>query len=286
MELGVTIFATDRSMAPADVAREAEARGFASLFVPEHTHIPVSRETPPPTGDEQLADEYRRTLDPWVALATAAAVTTRIRLGSGVALVAQHDPIALAKTVATLDHLSGGRAVLGVGFGWNREEMRDHGVDFARRRERVRETVLAMQALWSREEASFAGEFVRFAPSWQWPKPVQRSPGDAQPRPPVLLGGGAGPKLFAHLAEWADGWMPIGGAGLKQALPELRRLFAERGRDPATLHVVPMGVLPDRAKLDYYASLGVTEAVLRLPSAPRDVVLPVLDQYGRFVGAS
>ena len=286
MELGVTIFATDRSMAPADVAREAEARGFASLFVPEHTHIPVSRETPPPTGDEQLADEYRRTLDPWVALATAAAVTRRIRLGSGVALVAQHDPIALAKTVASLDHLSGGRAVLGVGFGWNREEMRDHGVDFARRRERVRETVLAMQALWSREEASFAGEFVRFAPSWQWPKPVPRSPGDPQPRPRVLLGGGAGPKLFAHLAEWADGWMPIGGAGLKQALPELRRLFAERGRDPAALHVVPMGVLPDRAKLDYYASLGVTEAVLRLPSAPRDEVLPVLDEYARFVGAS
>jgi probable F420-dependent oxidoreductase len=280
MELGVTIFATDRSMPPAEVAREAEARGFASLFVPEHTHIPMSRETPPPTGDETLAEEYSRTLDPWVGLATAASVTSRIRLGTGVALVAQHDPIALAKTVATLDHLSGGRAVLGVGFGWNREEMRDHGVDFARRRERVRETVLAMQALWSKDEAGFAGEFVRFAPSWQWPKPVQ------QPRPRILLGGGAGPKLFAHLAEWADGWMPIGGAGMKQALPELRRLFAERGRDPASLRVVPMGVLPDRAKLDYYASLGVTEAVLRLPSAPRDVVMPVLDECARFVGTT
>jgi probable F420-dependent oxidoreductase len=279
MELGVTIFATDRSMPPAEVAREAEARGFASLFVPEHTHIPVSRETPPPTGDETLAEEYARTLDPWVALATAAAVTTRIRLGTGVALVAQHDPIALAKTIATLDHLSGGRAVLGVGFGWNREEMRDHGVAFETRRERVRETVLAMQALWANEEAGFAGEHVRFASSWQWPKPVQK------PRPRVLLGGGAGPKLFAHLAEWADGWMPIGGAGMKQALPELRRLFAARGRDPAALHVVPMGVLPDPAKLDYYASLGVTECVLRLPSAPRDVVLPVLDEYARFVGA-
>lgn len=279
MELGVTIFATDRSLPPAEVAREAEARGFASLFVPEHTHIPVSRETPPPTGEEELADEYRRTLDPWVGLATAAAVTERIRLGTGIALVAQHDPIALAKTVATLDHLSGGRVVLGVGFGWNREEMRDHGVDFARRREHVREVMLAMQALWSGETASFAGEFVRFAPSWQWPKPRQ------QPRPRVLLGGGAGPRLFAHLAEWADGWMPIGGAGLKQALPELRRLLAERGRDPAGLHVVPMGVLPDPAKLDYYASLGVTECVLRLPSAPRDEVLPVLDAYARFVGA-
>lgn len=276
MELGVTIFATDRSMPPAEVAREAEARGFASLYLPEHTHIPVSRETPPPTGDEELADEYRRTLDPWVALATAAAVTRRIRLGSGIALVAQHDAIALAKTIATLDHLSGGRVVVGVGFGWNREEMGSHGVAFATRRERVRETVLAMQALWSQEEAAYRGEFVRFAPSWQWPKPVQR------PRPPVLLGGGAGAKLFAHLAEWADGWMPIGGAGLRQALPELRRLLAERGRDPDALHVVPMGVLPDPAKLEYYASLGVTEAVLRLPSAPRDQVLPVLDAYARF----
>lgn len=279
MELGVTIFATDCSMPPAEVAREAEARGFASLYVPEHTHIPVSRETPPPTGDEELADEYRRTLDPWVGLATAAAVTARIRLGTGIALVAQHDPIALAKTVATLDHLSGGRVVLGVGFGWNREEMRNHGVEFATRRERVRETVLAMQALWSQEEAGYQGSLVRFAPSWQWPKPAQR------PRPRVLLGGGAGPKLFAHLAEWADGWMPIGGAGLKQALPKLRRLFAERGRDPASLQVVPIGVLPDPAKLDHYASLGVGECVLRLPSAPRDRVLPVLDDYARFVGA-
>jgi len=286
MRLGVTIFATDRSMPPAEVAREAEARGFASLLVPEHTHIPVSRETPAPTGEDELADEYRRTLDPWVGLATAAAVTTRIRLGTGVALVAQHDPIALAKTIATLDHLSGGRAVVGVGFGWNREEMRDHGVDFARRREHVREVVLAMQALWADEEAGFAGEFVRFSPSWQWPKPVPRSGLDRRARPPILLGGGAGPKLFAHLAEWADGWMPIGGAGLREALPVLRRAFEERGRDPAGLQVVPMGVLPDRAKLDHYASLGVTEAVLRLPSAPRDVVMPVLDGYAQFVGAA
>lgn len=287
MELGVTIFATDRSMPPAELAREAEARGFASLFVPEHTHIPVSRETPAPTGDETLPEEYARTLDPWVALASAASATTRIRLGTGVALVAQHDPIALAKTIATLDHLSGGRVVLGVGFGWNREEMRDHGVDFATRRERVRETVLAMRALWANDEAGYAGEFVRFAPSWQWPKPRQpRSPLDPNGRPRILLGGGAGPKLFAHLAEWADGWMPIGGAGMKQALPELRRRFEERGRDPASLHVVPMGVLPDAAKLAYYASLGVTEAVLRLPSAPRDRVLPVLDAYAEFVEAS
>jgi probable F420-dependent oxidoreductase len=277
MRLGLTIFATDRAMSPVELAREAEARGFHSLYVPEHTHIPVSRRTPPPTGEAELAEEYRRTLDPFVALGAAAAVTQSIRLGTGVALVAQHDPIALAKAIATLDHLSGGRFVLGVGYGWNVEEMEDHGIDPKRRRARVRETLLAMQALWSQEVAGFAGEFVRFEPSWQWPKPVQR------PRPPILIGAAAGPTAFAHVAELGDGWIPIGGAGLREALPALRTAFEARGRDPAALHVVPMGVLPTREKLDHYAAAGVTEAVLRLPSAPRDAVLPVLDAYAKFL---
>jgi probable F420-dependent oxidoreductase len=277
VHVGVTIFATDRSMSPVELAREAEARGFHSLYVPEHTHIPTSRRTPPPTGDALLPEEYRRTLDPTVALAAAAAVTSRIRLGTGVALVAQHDPLVLAKALATLDLVSGGRLVLGVGYGWNREEMESHGVEYGRRREIVREKMLAMQALWSREVAEFHGEHVRFEPSWQWPKPLQ------QPRPTVLVGGAPGPKLFAHVAEWADGWLPIGGAGIRAALPALRAAFEARGRDPATLRVVPMGVVPDAAKLAHYASIGVTEAVLRLPSAPRDVVLPVLDDYARFV---
>ncbi len=260
-----------------ELAREAEARGFHSLYVPEHTHIPTSRRTPPPTGDEVLPEEYKRTLDPTVALAAAASVTSRIRLGTGIALVAQHDPLVLAKALATLDLVSGGRLVLGVGYGWNREEMESHGVDYKRRREIVREKMLAIQALWSSEVAAFRGEHVRFEPSWQWPKPLQR------PRPTVLIGGAPGPKLFAHVAEWADGWLPIGGAGLRVALPELRRAFETRGRDPATLQVVPMGVLPDAGKLEHYASIGVTEAVLRLPSAPRDAVMPVLDAYARFV---
>ena len=173
MRLGVTIFASDLAMSPVELAREAEARGFASLYLPEHTHIPVSRRTPPPTGDAELAQEYKRSLDPWAALAAAAAVTSRIRLGTGVALVAQHDPIALAKQIATVDLLSGGRVVLGIGYGWNREEMADHGVEWKTRRARVRETMLAMQALWANEVAGFDGEFVRFEPSWQWPKPVQ-----------------------------------------------------------------------------------------------------------------
>jgi len=277
VQLGLTIFATDLSMSPLELAREAEARGFASIFIPEHTHIPISRRTPPPTGDAALAEEYKRTLDPYVALAAAAAATTRIRLGTGIALVAQHDAIALAKQIATLDVVSEGRLVLGIGYGWNAEEMEDHGIDVKRRRERVRETMLAMQALWTQEVAEFHGEFVRFEPSWQWPKPVQ------WPRPRVLIGGAAGPKLFAHVAEYADGWMPIGGAGMAAALPALRRAFEERGRDPAALHVVPMGVVPDAGKLEYYASIGVTETVLRLPSAPRDAVLPVLDRYTAFL---
>jgi probable F420-dependent oxidoreductase len=277
MHLGLTIFATDRSMGPVELACEAEARGFHSLYLPEHTHIPTSRRTPPPTGDPVLGEEYKRCLDPYVALAAAAAVTERIRLGTGIALVAQHEPIALAKQLATLDLVSDGRLVLGIGYGWNREEMEDHGVDVKRRRALVRERMLAMQAFWANEVASYQGEFVRFEPSWQWPKPIQ------QPRPPVLIGGGAGPTLFAHVAEYADGWIPIGGAGLREALPELRRAVEERGRDPRTLHVVPMGVLPSAEKLDYYQSIGVTEAVLRLPSAPRDEVMPVLDAHARYL---
>ena len=277
MKLGVTIHATDLAMSPVELAREAEARGFHSLYVPEHTHIPTSRRTPPPTGDAELAEEYRRSLDPYVALAAAASVTSRIRLGTGVALVAQHDPIALAKEIATVDLLSGGRFVLGIGYGWNREEMENHGIDVKRRRERVRETMLAMQALWANEVAEYHGEFVRFEPSWQWPKPVQ------QPRPTVLLGGAPGRTLFAHVAEYADGWLPIGGSGLAQALPELRRACEARGRDPGALQIVPFGVFPDAGKLDHYRSLGVTEAVLRVPSAPRDDVLPILDSYVRYL---
>jgi probable F420-dependent oxidoreductase len=277
MHLGVTIFATDLSMDPVELAREAEARGFHSLYVPEHTHVPTSRRTPPPTGEAELAEEYKRTLDPWIALAAASSATTRLRLGTGIALVAQHDPVALAKTIATLDRLSQGRVVLGIGFGWNEDEMEHHGVDPRRRRAHVRDVVLAMQALWSNEVASYEGEFVRFGPSWQWPKPVQH------PRPPVLIGGAPGAKLFDAIAEYGDGWIPIGGAGVREALPALREAMTKRGRDPRALHVVPMGIQPTREKLDYYASIGVTEAVLRLPSAPREDVLPLLDAYAVFV---
>jgi probable F420-dependent oxidoreductase len=279
MRIGITMFATDRSIGPVDLAREAEARGFDALYLPEHTHIPVSRRTPPPTGEPELPEEYRRTLDPFVALAAAASVTSRIRLGTGICLVAQRDPIATAKAVATLDHLSGGRFVLGVGFGWNEDEMESHGVDPRTRRARAREHVLAMQRLWADDVASFAGEHVRLPPSWSWPKPVQR------PWPPVLIGGGAGPKLFAHVAEYADGWMPIGGAGVGAALPALHEAVRAAGRDPAQIEVVIFGAVPDEGKMARYAALGVNEVVMRLPSAGRDEVLPALDRLTRWIVA-
>ena len=273
MKIGVTIHASDKAMNVAELAREAEARGFYSLYVPEHTHIPTSRRTPPPTGSEELAEEYLRSPDPYIALAAASSVTSKIRLGTGIGLPAQHDPITFAKQLATLDLYSDGRLVLGIGFGWTREEMESHAVPFTKRREYVREKMLAMQALWGNDIAEFHGEWVDFEPSWQWPKPVQR------PRPRILIGGGSGPILFSHIAEYADGWMPIGGAGLKEAVPRLRAALEERGRASDELHIVPMGVHPSEDKLEYYRELGVTEAVLRLPSAGRDQVLPVLDSF-------
>jgi probable F420-dependent oxidoreductase len=277
VRLGVTMFATDVSMAVPELAVEAEARGLTSLFLPEHTHIPVSRRTPAPTGAAELAEEYRRTVDPFVVLAAAAARTDTIRLGTGICLVAQREPIVTAKAVATLDALSGGRFDFGIGFGWNREEMTDHGVDPATRRAVAREHVLAMRALWRDDVATFEGDYVRFEASWSWPKPVQ--PGG----PPVLLGGAAGPTLFAHVAEYADGWLPIGGAGIRAALPALAAACETVGRDPASVRVVPFGTMPDEGKLEYYASLGIDEVVLRLPTAPRDVVTPILDRYAPLV---
>ncbi len=277
MKFGVTMFMTDQTIGPVDLAREVEARGLHSLYIPEHTHIPTSRRTPPPTGDAELREEYKRTLDPFVALAMAAAVTERLVVGTGICLVAQRDPIVTAKAVATLDHESGGRFVLGTGFGWNADEIEDHGVDMKRRRDIAREHVLAMKALWTDDIASFDGEFVHLPSSWSWPKPA---PGN----PPILIGGAPGPKLFAHVAEYADGWIPIGGAGVRAALADLARACEARGRDPQSLRIVPFGTVPDAGKLEYYASIGIDEVVLRLPGGPRDEILPRLDRLAE-IGA-
>jgi probable F420-dependent oxidoreductase len=278
MRYGVTMFATDRSIGIVDLARAIEERALDSLWLPEHTHIPVSRRTPAPTGEDELAEEYRRCLDPLVALAAAATVTERLRIGTGILLAAQRDPIVTAKAIASLDLLSGGRVDLGVGYGWNQDELEHHGVDYAVRRDVVRERVLAMQRLWEDDEASFAGQYVTFSPSWSWPEPVQ------QPLP-VLMGGAAGPTLFAHIAEYAQGWIPIGGRGLTDAIPRLRDAVAEAGRDPADLRIIPFGSVPDAGKLDHFEQIGVTEVVFRVPSAPADVVLPILDRHAAEVAS-
>ena len=276
MRFSVTIFLTDQTIGPAEVARECEARGFHGLYLPEHTHIPTSRATPAPMG-EPLPHYYQRCVDPFVALMAAAAATERLRVGTGICLVAQRDPIVTAKQAATLDLLSGGRFTMGVGFGWNAEEAADHGVEWAARREIGREHVLAMQQLWTSEVASFHGEHVSFDDSWQWPKPVQ------DPHPPIWLGVGAGPKNFAHLAEYASGWIPIGGRGLAEAIPELQRTFEEVGRDASKLDIVPFGSTPDPAKFEYFEKLGVTEVVATAPSGPAGEVLPFLDRYAEIV---
>ena len=276
MHIGLCYFPTDYGIDVRELARAVEERGFDSLLFPEHTHIPTSRRTPYPGGGE-LPRCYSHSHDPFVALSFAAAATTKIHLGTGICLVPQRDPIVTAKAVASLDRLSGGRFVLGIGFGWNADELESHGVTMPDRRAVVRERVLAMRALWRDDVAAFDGEFVHLAPSWSWPKPVR--PGG----PPVLIGGAAGPKLFAHVAEYADGWIPIGGAGVRAATADLARACEAIGRDPATLRIVPFGTVPDPGKLDYYASIGVTEVVLRLPSATADRVLPILDEYASLV---
>jgi probable F420-dependent oxidoreductase len=277
VRIGVTAALTDLSMPVDDFARAVEARGYDSLYLPEHTHLPVALATPPALVGGMQLDDYKRTVDPLVSLAAAAAVTERILLGTGIVLVAQHDPIVLAKQVATLDRLSGGRFVLGIGYGWNRVEAADHGIDFDQRRAVAREKMLCMQALWSQDEAEFHGAHVSLPPSYSWPKPVQ------QPRVRTLVGGGAGPQLFAAIAEYADGWIPIGGAGIGGALESLRDAWRAAGRDPAPLEVVPFGTVPDEGKLAHYASIGCTEVVLRVPSGPAADMTRTLDEYARFL---
>ncbi|MFH9587032.1 LLM class F420-dependent oxidoreductase [Streptomyces luteogriseus] len=280
MRIAVTIFLTDETITPTRLARELEERGFAGLYLPEHTHIPVERTTPYPVGGD-LPPEYGRTLDPFVALGQAAAVTERLGLGTGITLVAQHDPIALAKQIATLDHLSGGRFTLGLGFGWNVEEAADHGVRWSSRRELVRDRMALMRALWSERPVAYEGEFGGVRASHAYPKPVRKPRGPVV-GPRTLVGGAAGPKLFTHISEYADGWLPIGGRGLSEALPVLRTVWADAGRDPEALQVVPYAVHPTPGKLARFADLGIEEVVAQLPPAGEAEVLKTLDQYAAF----
>jgi probable F420-dependent oxidoreductase len=277
MKVGAFIFANDRAIHPAELARALEEHGLESFWVPEHTHIPTSRRTPYPDGGD-LPDMYRRTLDPFVILAAAAAVTTRLKLATGVCLVVERDPIVTAKEVATLDWLSGGRFLFGVGGGWNREEMRNHGTDPKTRWELMRERVLAMKEIWTRDEAEYHGRFVDFGPIWQWPKPAQR------PHPPVLVGGD-GATTFDRVVEYGDGWVPIGRRGsvpLADRLAELRRRCEGAGREPVPVTIFYPGP-PDEAELEEHRRLGIDRVVLPLPAAGRDRVLPRVERYAALV---
>ena len=276
MRFGAFIFPTDYSIDPAELAREVELRGFESLWFPEHTHIPVSRQTPYPGGGE-LPEEYSHSLDPFVALGAAAAVTERLKLGTGVTLVIERDPITLAKEVATLDHISNGRVLLGVGGGWNREEMANHGTDPSRRWRLLRERIEAMKAIWTQDEAEYHGEFVDFAPIWSWPKPVQK------PHPPIILGN-AGDGALRRVARYADEWMPIGArVPMAQRVEELKTMAAAAGRDP--IPVTHFGTAPNREAIGELIELGIHRAVIRLPAAPADVVLPLLDRQAELIEA-
>ncbi|UNO41442.1 TIGR03619 family F420-dependent LLM class oxidoreductase [Streptomyces sp. MST-110588] len=274
MRIATTIFLTDETIRPDRLARELEQRGFDGLYLPEHTHIPASRETPAPMG-EPLPREYGRTLDPFVALGQAAAVTERLGVGTGITLVAQHDPVVLAKQIATLDFLSGGRFTLGVGFGWNVEEAADHGVKWSARRELTRDRMALMRALWADRPTAYEGEFGSVRASLAHPKPVKGAPR-------TLVGGAAGPKLFAQVTEYADGWLPIGGSGLGESVPVLRRVWSQAGRQGEPL-VVPYGVRPSPGKLARFRELGVKEVVLQLPSAGEAEVLRTLDDYAQYL---
>ena len=276
MKLGLTMFPTDYSIGPAELARAAEERGFESLWFPEHSHIPAKRESPWPGGPE-LPKMYYDVFEPFVALAAAAAVTRTLKLATGICLVVQRDPIQTAKHVATLDRVSGGRFLFGIGAGWNREEIRNHGSDPRRRIELMRERVLAMKEIWTKSKAEFHGRFVDFEPVMAWPKPVQK------PHPPVHVGGGF-PAGAARAIAYGDGWMPIHGRDeILARLPEFRRMAQEAGRDPASLEVSVFGMRPDAGELAKARAAGVARAILGLAPEPADKVLPILDRYAALV---
>jgi probable F420-dependent oxidoreductase len=277
MKIGVVMFCTDYSIRVDVLAREVEERGYESLFLPEHTHIPMSRKSFWPGGPE-LPQEYWHTLDPFVSLATAAATTTRLKIGTGICLVVERDPITLAKEIASLDLLSGGRFLFGVGGGWNGEEMANHGTDFGKRWKILRERILAMKEIWTKDEPEFHGEFVNFDPIWSWPKPVQK------PYPPVLLGVNT-PGARKRVVEYAEGWFPLAdrAGDIPAGVADLRRKAEEAGRDPASFTVSVFGAKPDPELLRSYEKVGVTRAIFGLPVADRDVVLTALDDLDPIV---
>jgi probable F420-dependent oxidoreductase len=278
MKIGAFIFATDYAIRTDELARELEHRGFDSLFLPEHTHIPVSRVSSYPGGGE-LRKEYWHTYDSFVALTYAAAATRTLKIATGISLLPQHDTFNAAKAVASLDRMSEGRMLFGIGGGWNVEEMGNHGVTYSARFKILRERVLAMKELWTSEEASFEGDFIKFDPVWAWPKPLQ------SPHPPILLGGNTDHTL-RRVVDFCDGWIPANWPGFDavEGMNRLRRIADEAGRDVSDFSVTLVRGEPDRAKLDAYEKAGLTRVLLTLPSADRDTVLRQLDDYAPLLG--
>ena len=277
MKFGASMFFTDYSMTPGELAVALEERGFDSLWAPEHSHIPTSRKTPFPLAPE-LPKKYYDVMDPFVSLTAAAVATTRLRLGTGVCLVVQRDPIQLAKLVASIDQVSGGRFLFGIGNGWNQDEIENHGIPFADRHKAARERVEAMKAIWTQDQAEYHGEFVDFDPIMAWPKPVQK------PHPPILVGG-AFPYSARRAIRYGDGWMPqvteSAATPLTELVPRFRQMAAEAGRDPARLMIGVGATQPDHlATFGACEALGVDWVQTSLDSAKADVILPLLDRWG------
>ena len=276
MKYGIEMFPTDYAIPVTELGRAAEDLGFESLFFPEHTHIPASRRTPWP-GGAPLPQEYWHTLDPFVAMGAVAAVTSTLRVATGICLVIERDPITLAKEVASVDHLSNGRVLFGIGGGWNREEMEDHGTKPSLRWKVLRERVLAMKQIWTQDDAEFHGEFVDFDPLWSWPKPVQK------PHPPILIGGD-GARTLQRVVEYGDEWMPIAGRGsddLGARVEELQRMAREAGR--AAIPVSLFGARPQREAIEKYEQAGVSRCVLPMPSVPHDDAIDRLKRYAELI---
>ena len=277
MQFGIAMFATDYAIRPDELAREVESRGFESLWLPEHTHIPASRRSPWP-GGPNLPKEYWHTYDPFVALSAAAMVTKTLRLATGICLMVERDPITTAKEVASLDMLSNGRFIFGIGGGWNAEEMENHGANFKQRWRVMRERILAMKEIWTKDEAEYHGEHVSFDPIWSYPKPVQK------PHPPILMGGD-GPTTFDRVIEYCYGWVPIGirSPNLPEKIATLRSRAEAAGRDPKSISVSIFGGKPDRAAADEMESSGAQRMIYYVPSAGADTVLPMLDGFAELM---
>jgi probable F420-dependent oxidoreductase len=279
MDVGALMFFTDPAIPATELAQALEARGFESVWAPEHSHIPTSRKSPWPGGGD-LPKVYYEAMDPFVSLTAAAVATKTLRVATGVCLVQQRDPIQTAKLVASIDQISGGRFLFGVGGGWNAEEMADHGTEFKTRFKLMRERIEAMKEIWTKPKSEYHGEMVDFPEMMAWPKPVQK------PHPPILVGG-AFPHAARRAVRYGDGWAPIAGRGpdrdIDQILPRFREMLSEAGRDPQIVPVTLFGATEDRDRLARYRDLGIARMVVMLPSGKRDQILPILDRWGELI---